>query len=181
MLSIMLFLVACGGKKPETVSVSQVMAAPVDPGKLPKWVLNPPKSRTEICTVGSYKMKGNVSMAQQASDARARDELSRELEVRTNTVFKDYIQEGETNGQVFSEELITSTSEQISSMSLSGTVVKERQVDAGTMYSLLCLETKKFKEAFYDIEQLNEDARNALRERAESAFDDLEAEIEIIE
>ena len=182
MLSMMLFsLLACGGKKAETVSVDQVMAPAVDPGKLPKWVLNPPKNRKEICAVGSYKMKGNISMAQQASTARARDELSRELETRTNAVFKDYIQEGETNGQIFSEELITSTSEQVSSMSLSGTVVKERKVDAGTMYSLVCLDTKKFSDAFNDLEQLNEDARNALRDRADSAFDDLEAEIELIE
>ena len=43
-------------------------------------------------------MKGNVSMAQQASTARARDELAKELEVRVNTVFKDYIQK-ENNGR----------------------------------------------------------------------------------
>ena len=60
---------------------------------IPKWVMDPPRSKKEICAVGSYVMKGNISMAQQVSASRARDELSRQLEVHTKSMIKDYIQE----------------------------------------------------------------------------------------
>jgi hypothetical protein len=180
MLSLVLAtFMACGQKNPaNVVSAAQVTAPAVAPTNFPSWVLNPPKGKNEVCAVGSYKMKGNISMAQQTSTSRARDELSRQIQVFTKSMIKDYIEEGETGGESFTEELVTSVSKQVSSMSLSGTAAAKQEVAEGTMYTLVCLDTEKFASAFDDMNEVSEKAKQALRTRAKAGFDELDAEVD---
>ena len=66
--SILSLMFACGPKQNTgVVAASQVTAPAVDSGEIPQWVLMPPVGKNEICATGAYKMKGNISMAQQQS------------------------------------------------------------------------------------------------------------------
>ena len=90
---------------------------------MPSWAMTPPAG----CAVGSYKFKGNIANADRVSTSRARDELARQLDVKVKSMIKDYIEEGESNGKDFTEELTQSVSKQVASMSLSGTVAKKER------------------------------------------------------
>ena len=173
---------ACG-KKDDAVVTNQTIQAQtiqVQQSTIPAWVMNPPKGKNEICAVGSYKMKGNISMAQQTSTARARDELSRQIQVYTKSMIKDYIEEGETGGETFTEELVTSVSKQVTSMSLSGTAATKQEAMGDTLYTLVCLDTEKFASAFDDMGEVSDKAKQALRARASEGFEELDAEIEAL-
>ena len=145
---------------------------------IPKWVMEPPRTKKEICAVGSYVMKGNIAMAQQVSASRARDELSRQLEVHTKSMIKDYIQEGETEGESFSEEEITSVSKQVTAMTLNGTVPKQRQMMDGAYYTLVCLEVENFADVFNGMNTMGEKIRKGLHLRALEGFDELDREVD---
>ena len=123
-------------------------------------------------------MKGNISMAQQVSASRARDELSRQLEVHTKSMIKDYIQEGETEGESFSEEEITSVSKQVTSMTLNGTVPKQRQMMDGAYYTLVCLDVESFADVFNNMNTMGEKIRKGLHLRAQEGFDELDREVD---
>ena len=160
----------CGGK--EAPKASKEMSS-----HMPGWAMTPPAG----CAVGSYKFKGNIAMAKQTATSRGRDELARQLDVKVKSMIKDYIEEGETNGKDFTEEITTSVSKQVASMSLSGTVAKKSDMLNGHFFTLVCLDIKTFMDTFDKMNQLSEKARNGLRRRAESAFKDLDAEVDKLE
>lgn len=162
-----LSITACGGKQPPTVSkeIHSVM---------PTWAISPPAG----CAVGSYKFKGNIALSQQTATSRGRDELARQLDVKVKSMIKDYIEEGETNGKDFTEELTQSVSKQVASMSLSGSVSKRNDMQNGHFFSLVCLDIQTFADSFDQMNQLNEKARSALRKRSHRAFRDLDIEID---
>ena len=145
---------------------------------IPKWVMDPPRNKKEICAVGSYEMKGNISMAQQVSASRARDELSRQLEIHTKSMIKDYIQEGQIEGESFSEEEITSVSKQVTAMTLNGTVPKQRQMMDGAYYTLVCLDVESFADVFDGMNTMGEKIRKGLHLRAQEGFEDLDREVD---
>ena len=165
-----MLMVGCGAKK--SPDVSKEMSS-----HMPTWAVTPPVG----CAVGAYVIKGNQAMARQASTARARDELARQLDVKVKSMIKDYIEEGETNGEDFTEEITTSVSKQVASMSLSGTVAKKNDIMNDHFYTLVCLDTKTFIDAFDNMGQLSEKARRGLRKRAESNFRDLDTEVDRLE
>ena len=168
------FLMGCGNKKVDMdKQTQQVINADI-----PGWVLNPPKGKNEICAVGSYKMKGNISMAQQASTSRARDELSRQLLVQTKSMIKDYIAEGETGGESYTEEVVESVSKQVTANSLSGTQQAKQEMMDGSLYTLVCLDTEKFVDAFDNMTEVSEKAKKALRARASEGFKELDEEVD---
>ena len=96
-------------------------------------------------------------------------------------MIKDYIEEGETNGKDFTEELTQSVSKQVASMSLSGTVAKKKDMLNGHFFALVCLDIKTFMDTFDKMNQLSEKARTGLRRRAENAFQDLDSEVDKLE
>ena len=120
-------------------------------------------------------------MAQQASQNRGRDELSRQILIHTKAMIKDYIEEGETGGESFTEELVTSVSKSVTKNSLSGTVATKQEMMDGSLYSLMCLQVDKFANAFDNMNQLSEKARVKLRNRAQRGFEELDAEADKIE
>ena len=161
----------CGGKK-EAPKASKEMST-----HMPSWAMTPPAG----CAVGSYKFKGNIANADRVSTSRARDELARQLDVKVKSMIKDYIEEGESNGKDFTEELTQSVSKQVASMSLSGTVAKKKDMLNGHFFALVCLDIKTFMDTFDKMNQLSEKARNGLRRRAENAFQNLDAEVDKLE
>jgi ribosomal protein S20 len=168
--ALLLSMVACGGKQAPTVSKEMS-------SHMPGWAMTPPAG----CAVGSYKFKGNISLAQQTANSRGRDELSRQLDVKVKSMIKDYIEEGESNDKDFTEELTQSVSKQVASMSLSGSVSKKNDMLNGHFFSLVCLDIQTFADSFDQMSQLNEKARSALRKRAHRAFRDLDIEIDELE
>tara|TARA_R110002012_G_scaffold235198_1_gene409031 strand:+ start:76 stop:609 length:534 start_codon:yes stop_codon:yes gene_type:complete len=165
-----LSITACGGKQAPTVSKEMS-------SQMPTWAMTPPAG----CAVGSYKHKGNIAMAKQSATARGRDELGRQLEVKVKSMIKDYIEEGETNGKDFTEEITTSVSKQVASMSLSGTVAKKSDMQNGHYFTLVCLDIKTFSDTFDKMNELSDKARRGLRHRANHAFRDLDAEVDNLE
>jgi len=169
-VALVLSMTACGGKQAPTVS--KEMSA-----HMPSWAMTPPAG----CAVGAYKFKGNIAIAQQVSTSRGRDELGRQLEVKVKSMIKDYIEEGETNGKDFTEELTTSVSKQVASMSLSGTTTRKRDMKNEHFYTLVCLDLRTFLDTFDKMNELNEKAKHGLRKRANRAFNDLDIEVDEIE
>ena len=162
-----LTVTACGGKQKPTVSKQMST-------HMPSWAVTPPAG----CAVGSYKTKGNIAMARTSATSRARDELARQLEVKVKSMIKDYIEEGETNGKDFTEELTTSVSKQVASMSMSGTVAKRNDMMNDHFFTLVCLDINTFTDTFDKMNQLSDKARTALRSRANHTFRDLDAEVD---
>ena len=161
-----LSITACGGNQaPPTTSIEMRAL-------MPEWAATPPAG----CAVGSYKYKGNMAMAKQTSTSRGRDELARQLDVKVKSMIKDYIEEGETNGKDFTEEMTQSVSKQVASMSLSGTVAKKMDIKDQHFFTLVCLDLKTFIDTFDNMNQLNEKARRGLRRRADRAFHELSTE-----
>ena len=93
-------------------------------------------------------------------------------------MIKDFIQEGETEGETFTEEEITSVSKQVTALTLNGTVPKQREMLDGAMYTLICLDTDSFANAFTDMNTMSDKMRQGLRARAQAGFDELDAEVE---
>ena len=165
--AIALLLSACGGK--QAPKASKEMSS-----HMPSWAMTPPAG----CAVGSYKFKGNIAMAKQTATSRGRDELARQLEVKVKSMIKDYIEEGESNGKDFTEEITTSVSKQVASMSLSGTVAKKSDMQNNHFFTLVCLDIKTFTDTFDKMNQLSDKARTALRSRADYEFQNLDAEVD---
>ena len=176
-MSILLSLfLACGAKQ----AAPMAAVAPTQ-SNIPDWVINPPASDKEICATGSSLMQpGMLNMAQQLAASTGRDELARQIEVHVTNMIKNYMEQGMTDGEAFSEQLAQSVSKQISDISLSGTVPVKNQIADGTYYSLVCLQTEKFASAFDNMNNVSEKAKNALRNRAKKGFDDLGAEVEAL-
>ena len=166
----LLFSFGCGGKEapPATGQITKHM---------PAWAMTPPAG----CSVGSYKFKGNISQADRVATSRARDELARQLETKVKSMIKDYVEEGESNGKDFTEELTQSVSKQVASMSLSGTVARKKDMMNDHFFTLVCLDIKTFLDTFDKMNQLSEKARQGLRRRADTAFKDLDAEVDKLE
>ena len=81
----LIFAVGCG-KKP--VKLDNATEKVVQNNSHGLWN---PRSKNEIAV--DRMMKGNISMAQQASESRARDGLSRQR-AQTKSMIKDFIHEG---------------------------------------------------------------------------------------
>ena len=89
--STLVFLtVACASKQVN----KPVVAAAV---KVPSWVVNLKPG----CAAGTYKMKGNLSMAMDASAHHARHQLSQQLQSVTKSLIQKYVEEGEYNSESF--------------------------------------------------------------------------------
>ncbi len=186
-------LMACGGG----AATSQPAKAPEDgplSGELtdaegkpaPKWVTQPAKYRKDddgnkvVCAEGSIGGTASMSMAQTASAGRARTALARNLETKVVAMLKDY-QSTTTGGAQFKsaandEQHVQDASKQITNTTLSGTEVTDTWISkTSTMHSLVCLNVERFKGAVSGMKQLDEQIRQAVVQRAEKAWDELDA------
>jgi hypothetical protein len=132
-----------------------------------------------ICGVGSVGGTRNVGLAREAAMGRARTEIARSLSVRVTSMLKDY-QSTTTGGEEFGtsaadEQHITDVSKQVTDMTLSGTEIVDSWVSgSGTYYALCRLNVDGFKDAVRRMTQLSESVRQAVVERADKAFEELD-------
>lgn len=141
------------------------------------------EDEARICSVGVVTGTKNPGLARSAAIARARAEMARSLETKVQALLKDY-QASSTGGEKFAklasdEQFITDTSKQITNTSLSGTKFENSWVAPdGTYYAMISLDLPTFEGAIQSDTSLSENERNAITERAQAAWDELNAEID---
>ena len=172
-------VLGCGG--------AQVPPAPPPPPihvDVPEWVYRVPRKDGQICATGAvdptfYRQDGRTSAAE-----TARGELARTVQVQVTAVMYD---EQTNSGSYVDQAIVTEVIGSISEAVIAGAEVISYWFDEygnvsrkGMTYALACMRTdqsvaelaKKLEEAF--PEQENEAKIEAVKERAQAAFDELE-------
>ncbi|MBN1164514.1 MAG: LPP20 family lipoprotein [Candidatus Krumholzibacteriota bacterium] len=150
----------------------------------PEWVITGHGGdNEEIYGLGSAVGTNNVSLARSAAQGRGRTEIARSLQLKVAAMLKDY-QATTTGGEEFGEaaadeQHIVDVAKQITDMTLSGTYQKESWISkTGALYVLMALDVEHFKDAVKKMDNLSEEIRSAVIERADKAFEELDAETE---
>lgn len=154
----------------------------------PSWVLRGcgealKQERTLVCGVGSAGGSRNISLARTTAVGRARTEIARSLQTKLKAMLKDY-QATTTGGAELAaaaadEQYVVDVSKQITQLSLAGTEQRETWLSpTGTLFVLVVLDIERFEQSLAQMNDLSEEIRRAVRERARSAFDELDRETE---
>jgi len=177
-ISFLTILIGCGGtSSPDTRTV---VSEELDGA--PEWVLKGHDDNDEtLSAIGSTTGTNNVSLARSSALGRARTELSRQLTLSIKAMLKDY-QATITGGGAFGEaaddeQYIEDVSKQMTEINLSGTRQEETWISkTGTYYVLVSLDIESFKDTVQRMGDLSEEVRQAVAERADKAFAELEAQ-----
>ena len=178
-----LLLVGCAGSDTAEKPIeSEFTGAPdwVVQGCNAYWGVD--SSRT-VCGVGSSGGSRNISLMRTLAIARGRTEIARSLHTQVQAMLKDY-QSTTTGGRDYGfsaddEQYVIDVSKQITDMSLSGTeMVDSWSSPNDTFYALVALDLDKFEDTVDRMDQLSEQVRRAVVDRAEEAFAELDEAIE---
>ncbi len=136
---------------------------------------------TKLCGVGSFKGSSNISLARTAAMARGRTEIARSLGIKVRSMLKDYqatTSGGPEFGETASDEQhIVDVSKQITDISLTGTEIQDTWIsNSGTYYTLMALDVERFENSVSGMKRLSESVRQAITERAEAAFAELDGQ-----
>lgn len=120
-----------------------------------------------------------INTAMDRAKNRGRQEIARMIEVKVNSLQKDFTEEiGEGKGSEFNS-LFSNASKLITSQTLRGSVAKDIKWDKKdsiiTGYALMVLDPKVIASAFQD--QANSARQLYTRFRASQAFEDLDKEV----
>jgi hypothetical protein len=169
-------MVGCGSsgpKEPGSVIEKELDGAP-------DWVLKGKDADGEqIYGVGAVGGTRNVALARSTAQARGRTEIARSLELRVQSMLKDY-QSTTSGGEYFGrhandEQHIEDVAKQLTDITLTGTRQEDNWIsDTGTLYVLMALDVDSFKDAVDSMGQLNDEVRAAVKERADEAFKELD-------
>jgi hypothetical protein len=169
-------LVGCSGKKPE-------MWNQIQHAHSPDWV------KRGSGAFGGEKGKmfygvgiassHNVAMRRSTSDSRARAAIAKTLDAYVAVLNKDY-----QPSTIAGDRSASSEQQQVqealrtySQMELSGVVIIDHWLDNdGTEYALAQLDMASFKGNLDKMKELNASVREAVRSKADRAFDELGAE-----
>jgi hypothetical protein len=121
----------------------------------------------------------NATLARSAADNRARDEISKIIEVYSASLMKDY--QASTTAGDFSatseEQHVESVVKTFTSNHLSGIEIVDHWLHPdGTTYSLARLDMDGFADQLSNAQELNEKVKEQVKRAAAKAFADLEAE-----
>jgi len=134
-----------------------------------------------VCGVGAIGGMTNPGLARTAAEGRGRTEIARSLKLRCKSMLKDYqaaVQGGPGN-KLNNEQYVTDTSKQVTDMTLSGTRLEDSYVsDSGTFYALMVLDVDAFRDQVKNMSQLDEQVRQAIVQRAEQSFAELDESTE---
>jgi len=163
-------------------------SGPKDPGSVvseelegaPDWVLKGwGDDDDRIYGLGSAAGTRNVALARTSAQGRGRTEIARSLQLQVQSMLKDY-QATTTGGEFFGkaaadEQHIEDVSRQVTDMTLTGTRQDEQWVSkTGTLYVLMSLDLESFQDAIRGMSELSEEVRDAVIERSDKAFRDLD-------
>ncbi len=177
-----LLLNGCGGAKTQTQNNPNMAALE----GAPSWVTKDcrlhfaetPEANSIICGVGSVSGMSDRSLARQAAAGRGRTEIARFLQLRLQSMLKDY-QKATNNpdGTLSTDTEIESVSKQITDITLSGTRVLETWISAnGEFFSLVTLGVEDFSNAIASSGEIAPPVKTAVLEGAPKLFSELDAE-----
>lgn len=170
LIPLAFLLLDCGGKPKAKMN------------DIPEWYLNPPRAEDAIYEAGDAA-KQSMSLAKEAADARARDAISRTIEVKVSNMLKNFMQESGLGEDAEALEFTSSVSKQISNNVLNGArIVKREMKTEGSMYHAYSL-------AEYNLNSLIQETINEAKKqkalyneaKANLSFDELEKEIQKLE
>lgn len=140
---------------------------------MPKWASQQP----DLCGLGIYKTKNNLSAARTFAIARARIDLSRQIETKVKSMIKDYAASGEESSKEFTEELTRTASVNLSKTTINGSIPVKLGSMNGNVFSLVCLKPNVLTDAINNMNLLNEAQRKALQRRSKIAHKDLKEQM----
>lgn len=170
LIPLAFMLVNCGGKPKAKMN------------DIPEWYLNPPTAEDAIYEAGDAA-KQSMGLAKEAADARARDAISRTIEVKVSNMLKNFMQESGIGEDAEALEFTSSVSKQVSNNVLHGArIVKREMKTEGSTYHAYSL-------AEYNLNSLIQETLNAAKKqkalyneaKANLSFDELEKEIQKLE
>lgn len=137
----------------------------------------------QICGVGIAGGSRNIGMLKTAAQGRGRTEIARSLDLKVKAMLKDY-QSTTTGGEEFGtsaadEQYVVDVSKQLTEIDLVGVEQQEMWLSAsGTMYVLMVYDASKFQAAVSELDNLSENIRRAVIDRADASFRELDEELE---
>jgi hypothetical protein len=134
-----------------------------------------------LCGVGAIGGMTNPGLARSAAEGRARSEIARSLQVRVKAMLNDYqaATQGGAGNKLDNEQHVEDVSRQITNMTLSGTRLQDSWIsNPGTFYALVVLDVDAFRDQLKNMNQLDEQVRDAIVQRAERKFEELDAQTE---
>lgn len=141
---------------------------------VPKWAVNQP----DLCGLGIQKFRGNLSTDKTVANAKARSDLSRQIETKVKSMIKAYAATGESKGEDFTEETSKMAVVNLSKTTINGAVPKKFDMIDENVYSLVCLNPGVLTDAISSMKQLSNVQRRALERRAELAHKELDKQME---
>jgi len=141
---------------------------------MPKWAVDQP----DLCGLGIQKFRGNLSTDKSVADAKARADLSRQIETKVKSMIKSYAASGEASGEDFTEETSKLAIVNLSKTTINGAVPKKFTMLDENTYSLVCLNPGVLTDAISNMKQLNHAQRRALEKRARLAHKELQKQME---
>jgi hypothetical protein len=169
-IPLSLMLMNCGGKPKAKMN------------EVPEWYLNPPQAEDAIYEAGDAA-KQSMGLAKEAADARARDGISRMIEVKVSNMLKNFMQESGLGEDAEALEFTSSVSKQVSNNVLNGCkIIKREMKPEGSLYHAYSL-------AEYNLNSLIQETLNEARKqkalyneaKANLSFDELEKEVQKLE
>ncbi|UCG52847.1 MAG: LPP20 family lipoprotein [Candidatus Latescibacterota bacterium] len=153
----------------------------------PCWVIEAcdcsKKTRGMICGVGAMTGTANPALARNSATARATTNIARSLQIHVESWLRDYqatvTGDDEFNVAAADEQVVIDTAKQITDVTLSGVEIVETWISkTGTLYVLAALDTEGFSDSVGRIQNLSEEIRRAVIERAERAWSEQDEAIE---
>jgi hypothetical protein len=141
---------------------------------IPKWAVDQP----DLCGLGIQKFRGNISTDRTVANAKARADLSRQIETKVKSMIKAYAATGEAEGEDFTEETSRIAVVNLSKTTINGAVPKKFDMMDDNIYTLVCLNPGVLTDAISNMKQLSHAQRAALEKRARLAHKDLEKQME---
>lgn len=122
----------------------------------------------------------SVSLARSSADQRARLEIARTMRSFVSALYKDYQRATSSSADpkaTSEEQDVQDTMKNYTEAELNGVDIVDRFTDNdGTTYSLAKLDFDKFRDGLDQLKQLNAKVRDYVRQNADKAFDELNAE-----
>jgi hypothetical protein len=137
----------------------------------------------KICGVGSAGGSRNHSLMVTAAQGRGRTAIARSLDLHVKAMLKDY-QATTTGGEEFGtaasdEQHIVDVSKQLTDIDLVGVEQQDMWIsNSSTVYVLMVYDAAKFQDAVSEMDNLSDDVRRAVIDRADNSFRELDEEME---
>ncbi len=134
-----------------------------------------------ICGVGAVGGTANPALARSGAEARGRTDIARQIGTEVRAAVHDY-QATTTGGAEFGkaaadEQHIEDVAKNITDLTVGGVSLQESWISSsGTYYVLMDLNLDQFKDIVNNMKTLSDGVRQAVIERAQKAFHQLDVE-----